>query len=145
MALFTLSQVQAAVDAAFAATPVPPVQAASSSIADNATMRTDVYTHPKGGGFRVVANINFGSVTLQIVRNSGPDTASERTVTQAQWDAAMVAYQALRAAAYPDCRLFLDAKVHESSANPTEQAAGAAQEASYLAACMAVKAKYPKP
>ena len=145
MAKFTLTQVQAAVDAAFSSTPNPPVYIAPQPIADNATLWTDVYTHPQGAGFRVAAAINFGSVTGVIVRNSGPDTASARTMTQAQWDAAMVAYRALRAPAYPPEADYLDAKVKQSSGDPAMQTAGAAQETTYLAACLAVKAKYPKP
>lgn len=50
-----------------------------------------------------------------------------------------------RAQAYPDFREFLDAQVKLSSADPAVQAEGQAQLAQYMADCLAVKARYPKP
>ena len=54
-------------------------------------------------------------------------------------------YKAKRTAEYPPAADYLDAKVKQASTDPTIVAAGQAQEATYLAACLAVKAKYPKP
>jgi len=52
---------------------------------------------------------------------------------QAVWD--MNNYQRLRACEYPDFRDYLDAIVKDD----------AEQHDAYVAACLAVKAKYPKP
>lgn len=54
------------------------------------------------------------------------------------------AYKADRAAAYPDPNLFTDAQVKKSSDDDLVKADGVKQEAAYFAACLAVKAKYPK-
>ena len=52
-------------------------------------------------------------------------------------------YAELRRSAYPDFLDYLDAKVKQ--ADPDRRAEGIAQEAEYLAACLAVKEQYPKP
>jgi len=54
-----------------------------------------------------------------------------------------LSYREKRAAEYPDFRDYLDARVKQ--ADPARAAEGLAQEQAYLAACLAVKAKYPKP
>jgi hypothetical protein len=46
---------------------------------------------------------------------------------------------------YPPISDYLDAKAKQSSTDPNIVSAGNTQEANYLAACLAVKAKYPKP
>ena len=53
-------------------------------------------------------------------------------------------YITRRAAEYPPITDYLDAKAKQSSDDPAMAADGAQQEADYLAACMAVKAKYKK-
>ena len=54
-------------------------------------------------------------------------------------------YKTKRAAEYPNITDYLDAKAKQASTDETTKAEGEAQEAAYLAACLAVKAKYPKP
>ena len=46
---------------------------------------------------------------------------------------------------YPPMADYLDVQVKKASTDPALQAAGAAQEAAYLAACLAVKTMFPKP
>lgn len=60
--------------------------------------------------------------------------------TQSQVDAyiAANAYKAARAAEYPPLTALADAVVHQQNGDPTAMNA-------YIAACDAVKAKYPKP
>lgn len=58
---------------------------------------------------------------------------------------ASILYQSKRKAEYPQMADYLDAKVKQGSADPTVQADGVAQEKTYIAACLAVKAKYQKP
>jgi hypothetical protein len=54
-------------------------------------------------------------------------------------------YAARRAAEYPPQIEYIDAQVKKASTDPAMLAAGWAQERAYLDACLAVKAKYPKP
>ena len=49
-----------------------------------------------------------------------------------------------RVAAYPPVLDYIDAQVKKASADPVMRADGAAQEQAYFAACLSVKAKYPK-
>ena len=53
-------------------------------------------------------------------------------------------YAQKRRAEYPDIADFLDAQVKLASTNADLQAEGQAQLATYVACCLAVKAKYPK-
>lgn len=54
-------------------------------------------------------------------------------------------YAELRAEAYPPIADFADATVKRHSTDPAIVAEGVAQEAAWAAACIAVKAQYPKP
>lgn len=54
-------------------------------------------------------------------------------------------YAMLRRLAYPDMADYLDAQVKMTSGDSDLQAAGRAQLDAYLAACLAVKARFPKP
>lgn len=54
------------------------------------------------------------------------------------------AYIARRAAEYPPMQDYIDAQVKKASGDPAIREAGIAQEAAYLAACTAIKNKYPK-
>ena len=54
-------------------------------------------------------------------------------------------YSELRAAEYPDYREFLDAEVKINSSDEALIAEGETQKAKYVADCLVVKAKYPKP
>lgn len=54
-------------------------------------------------------------------------------------------YAEKRAAEYPNYLDYLDAQVKKASDDDDIRAAGLIQEQEYLAACLAVKAKYPKP
>ena len=53
-------------------------------------------------------------------------------------------YVMQRAAEYPPMLDYIDAQVKKASADPAVRAAGLLQEAAYLAACAAIKTKYPK-
>lgn len=53
-------------------------------------------------------------------------------------------YAQKRAAEYPDMADFLDAQVKLSSGNEVLMQEGQGQLSAYVAACLAVKAKYPK-
>lgn len=53
-------------------------------------------------------------------------------------------YATRRMRAYPPMQDYIDAQVKKASTDPAVRAAGAAQEQTYLAACLAVKAKFPK-
>lgn len=54
------------------------------------------------------------------------------------------AYIAQRAAEYPPMQDYIDAQVKKVSSDPATREAGLAQEAAYMAACVAIKTKYPK-
>ncbi|MEQ1629614.1 MAG: hypothetical protein ABL873_03805 [Gallionella sp.] len=54
------------------------------------------------------------------------------------------AYIARRAAEYPPMQDYIDAQVKKASSDPAIREAGIVQEAAYLAACAAIKTKYPK-
>jgi|GEM_PF-3878537 len=59
--------------------------------------------------------------------------------------AAVLKYYEKRAAAYPPVEEYLDAQVKINSGDADMVAAGQAQLEAYYQACLAVKAKYPKP
>ena len=155
MNTLNLTQINAAVDAAFAsalatwnahasdATQPALQHSTAQTIGDGVTLRTDVYTGPKGAGFAVVAGIDIHWRTVQIVKQHGPET--HRDAPAPTVAALVTECRKLREAAYPPQADFLDAKVKQSSTNEVIAAAGLAQEHTYLAACLAVKAKYPKP
>jgi len=54
-------------------------------------------------------------------------------------------YKVQRAAAYPPVEDFIDGMVKVHSPDPATSATGDAQVAEYCAACLAVKAAFPKP
>lgn len=54
-------------------------------------------------------------------------------------------YAARRIAEYPPSSDLLDAKAKQTSNDASVRKTGIDQEAAYYAACLAVKAKYPKP
>lgn len=54
------------------------------------------------------------------------------------------AYIARRVAEYPPMQDYIDAQVKKASPDPAIREAGIAQEEAYLAACAAIKTKYPK-
>ncbi len=58
---------------------------------------------------------------------------------------ARTAVKAKRAREYPPMADYLDAKAKQSSTDPAVVSAGEAQEAEYLASCLAVKASNPFP
>lgn len=57
----------------------------------------------------------------------------------------VLGYAELRAAEYPDVGEYLDAQVKLGSGDPALAEEGATQLNGYFQACLAVKAKYPKP
>lgn len=54
-------------------------------------------------------------------------------------------YRRLRMGGYPLITDYLDAKVKQGSSDAVIQAEGLVQEQAYIAACLTVKAKHPKP
>ena len=50
--------------------------------------------------------------------------------------------EARRRALYPDARDYLDAKVKQHSPDPAVRTQGIAQEASYIARCLEIKAQF---
>ena len=80
--------------------------------------------------FHVLINAKTGEVT-QVPFTSEEISAAEAAAAEA----AKTEYQRQRAAEYPDFREYLDGIVKGDQA----------QIDSYIAACQAIKAKYPKP
>lgn len=81
MNTLTLSQIDAAVDAAFQTALAAPQRIAPQQIGDGCNLRTDVYVGPRGSGFAVVAQIKIGQRTIARVRQHGPETWREH-----DWD-----------------------------------------------------------
>ncbi len=155
MSTLTITQINAAVDAAFATALTtwnahaadaaqPALQRSpAQTIGDGVTLRTDVYTGPRGAGFAVVAGIAIHWRTVQVVKQHGPETHRD---APAPTVAELVAEcRKRREAAYPPQADYMDAKAKQSSPDEGIAAAGLAQEHTYLAACLSVKAKFPKP
>lgn len=148
MASFTLQQVTAAVDAAFqtAAQQNPVQSAAPRAIADNATIRTDVYSGPKGLGFAVTAVLDLHYRKLVITRQSGPEPLRERPAPSLA--SLLAECDARRAAAYDargcSTRDYVDAVTKQASSDPAMKAEGEAQLAAVLAARLQVKTDFPK-
>lgn len=138
----TLEQIRAAVDAAFQ-TALPAPARSCYAIGTNAILRTDTYCGPKGKGFAVVAVVDLGWRKLVIARQHGPETWREQLAPTL--DALVQECRELREKAYPPQADYLDAQVKQSSIDEAIAALGLAQEHAYKAACLAVKAKYPKP
>ena len=147
MATLVLSQIVAAVDAAYAtaAALAVPTRVAAASIGDNASIQTDVYQGPQGSGFQVVAKITLGIRTIAVCKQSGPETwRNTSALTVAGINAAQ---KVLRAAAYVSRGCsdldYVDAVTKQSSTDPAVKAAGDAQLVAVLAARLQVKADYP--
>ncbi len=64
---------------------------------------------------------------------------------EAEYEELTNSYAYKRQQEYPNMADYLDAKVKQASSDETTIAEGVAQEQAYLEACLAVKAKYPKP
>ena len=146
MSKLKLSEVVAAVEAAFKNTPTPAVQVAPHQIGDNATLRTDVYTGPKGSGFVVTATLDLGWRKLVIARQSGPEAQREKIAPALE---ALVAEcqreRARRYEAQASVYELADAETKLASTDPDEQAGGAAQKAAVLAKRLQIKTAVPKP
>jgi hypothetical protein len=149
MSTLNLSQISAAVDAAYQTTLAlaAPVKVAAQAIGDNATLRTDVYTGPKGAGFFVAATVDLKWRKLVIAKQHGPETQREQ---RAPTLASLLAECAAKRAAAYDSRGcsdkdYVDAITKMSSADPATKTAGAAQETAVLAARLQVKLDFPKP
>lgn len=141
----TLTQINAAVDAAFQTSlaQTPPQKLASQAIGDNCTLRTDVYTGPRGTGFVVVAAVDLKWRKLSICKQHGPET--QRELAAPTLESLLTECRAKREAAYPPYQDLLDGMAKQSSADAAVKSAGDAQVANYFAACLAVKAAFPKP
>lgn len=149
MSILTLSQISAAVDAAYqtALALTTPQKVAAQAIGDNATLRTDVYSGLKGTGVVVTATMNLTWRKFVIARQHGPETGREQPApTLASLITECVTK---RAAAYESrgCsdKDYVDAITKKSSTNATVAAEGAAQEIAVLAARLQVKTDFPKP
>lgn len=75
----------------------------------------------------------------------GPAPHGRDTWDGERWIERADAYKDRRFAEYPPGREYLDAKVKQGSPDPATAAEGRAQERAYIEACLAVKAKYPRP
>jgi len=94
MNTLNLTQINAAVDAAFAtalatwnahaldATQPALQHSAAQTIGDGVTLRTDTYTGPKGAGFAVAATLTIGKRALTACKQHGPETWRERALTR---------------------------------------------------------------
>jgi len=103
MNTLNLTQINAAVDAAFAtalatwnahaldATQPALQHSAVQTIGDGVTLRTDVYTGPRGAGFAIFATLTIGKRTLTACKQHGPETGRERALTR---DAVLAALEA---------------------------------------------------
>ncbi|MEI8234122.1 MAG: hypothetical protein WCH57_05495 [Verrucomicrobiota bacterium] len=149
MSTLNLSQISAAVDAAFQTTLAlaNPVRIAPQAIGDNATLRTDVYTGPKGAGFVVVATMDLKWRTLVIAKQHGAETSREQAAPTLA--SLLAECDAKRAAAYESrgCsdKDYVDAITKRSSSDATVKAEGDAQLTAVLAGRLKVKADIPKP
>lgn len=88
------------------------------------------------GATWVLTGVDYAGLDWQDLQQSKPSEAvlwAEVARLQAAWD--RDEYRRLRAAAYPDAKDYLDAVVKGDTT--------AVQQ--YVAACLAVKARYPKP
>ena len=144
----SLSQINAALDAAFqAALAAPqPQRADVHSIGTNATLRTDIYSGAAGSGFLVTATVELGWRTLSIVRQHGPETwrelpspTLERLVEECQKQ------RATRYASEASVYDLADAETKLASPEASVQAEGAAQKAAVLARRLEIKSELPKP
>jgi len=148
MNTLTLSQIDAAVDAAFQTTlALPtPVKIASQAIGDNATLHTDVYTGPKGTGFAVIAVVDLKWRKLVVAKQHGPETAREQPAPTLA--SLLKECQKARAARYDaEASVYdlADAETKLASTDTAVQAEGAAQKTAVLAKRLTIKAEIPKP
>lgn len=148
MNTLTLAQINAAVDAAFQTTlALPqPQRIAPKAISDNAILRTDLYTGPRGSGFVVVAVVDLPWRKLTIAKQHGVE--SGRNLPCPSPVALLRECQAARAkryAAEASVYELADAESKLASPDPSLQAEGAAQKSAVLARRLAIKAEIPKP
>ena len=148
MSQLTLSQINAAVDAAFATVlaQTPPQRVASAAIGDNAALRVDTYTSPKGAGLAVVATVDLKFRKLIIVRQHGPESFREQLAPELadlleQCRAARAKRYDAEASVYD----LADAETKLASADASEQESGAAQKTAVLIKRLQIKAEIPKP
>ncbi len=148
MNTLNLTQIIAAVDAAFQATlALPqPQRVAPHAVGDNVTLRTDVYTCKKGAGFVVAAVVALPWRKLVIAKQHGPETRREQPAPTL---ACLVKEcQEARAKRYDaEASVFdlADAETKLASPDPVVQAEGAAQKAAVLAKRLQIKSEIPKP
>ena len=146
MAQLTLSQIVAAMDAAFQAALSNPQKVAAQPIGDNAILRTDIYTGPKGSGFAVSAVVDLKWRKLVIARQHGPETWREAPAPTLE--SLVEECQKLRAEAYESQGSvydLTDAETKLASSDPAVQAEGAEQKAAVLAKRLEIKSGIPKP
>ena len=134
-------------DSAFSAALTNPQCVAPHSLADTdsvtqCTLRTDVYNGPHGSGFAVVATLILGDQSVTIVRQHGPETHREKPAPTLA--ALLEKTLSLREKAYPPITDLADAMAKLQSLDPAIAGAGQAQLTAYSAACLSVKARYPK-
>lgn len=75
-----LETIDQAIDTAYQAALNDPQIVAPQTIAENVTLRTDIYSSPRGEGFRIVCAVSVpeANFTVLRVRNHGYDSNSER-------------------------------------------------------------------
>jgi len=149
MNTLTISQISAAVDAAFQAAlaqTAPVTKFVPQAIGDNATLRTDVYTGPKGSGFVVSAKVDLKFRTLVIAQQRGPETWRECPAPElAQLVAECQQARAKRYEAEASVYDLADAETKLASPDPAIQAEGAAQKTAALTKRLQIKVELPKP
>ena len=148
MANLNMTQILAAVDAAFQTSlALPqPQRIAAQSIGDNATLRTDVYTGPRGSGFVVAATVDLGWRRLAITKQHGPETHREQPAPTLE--SLLAECQKARAKRYEaEASVYdlADAETKLASPDPSAQAEGSTQKAAALARRLQIKMEIQKP
>lgn len=148
MSILNLTEINAAMDAAFAKTlALPtPVKVAAHAIGDNATLRTDVYAGPLGSGFAVVATVALPWRKMTLAKQYGPETWRERPLPTPE--SLVAECRKVRAFHYDsEASVYdlADAETKMASTDAAVQMEGAAQKAAVLARRLEIKAAFPKP
>jgi len=144
----TLSQINAAVDAAFqtALAQTSPVRVSAVQISDNATLRTDVYYGANGGGFVVVATVDLRFRQLVISKQHGPETWRDRPAPELT--SLLGECRNARAARYSaEASVFdlADAETKMTSSDPYVRAEGTQQKLAVFSKRLEIKNDLPKP
>ena len=148
MSNLSLSEINAAVDAAYATALAPSSVVCFSiqPIGDNATLRTDLYAGTGGSGFVVTATVDLKFRKLIIARQHGPETWREQALPSlASLVAECQQARAKRYEAEASVYDLADAETKRASTDATVQAEGTTQKNAVLAQRLQIKSEIPKP